>query len=226
MTQEIKTITLSLPYRLGSVNCYLINTINGFILVDTGNSNKQAELEKELESAGCKPGDLKLIILTHGDFDHIGNAAYLRKKFGSKIAMHSNDSGMAEKGDMFWNRRKSNIIVKMVAPFFYGFGKSRRFTPDFYIGDGFSFSEYGFNAKVISIPGHSSGSIGIMTTGGNLICGDLFENTDKPKLNPIMDNLEMANRSIEILKNLKVDIIYPGHGKPFTMDAFLTRLSN
>jgi len=27
-----------------------------------------------------------LIVLTHGDFDHIGNAAYLSKKFGAKIA--------------------------------------------------------------------------------------------------------------------------------------------
>ncbi|RLI67201.1 hypothetical protein DRO91_10540, partial [Candidatus Heimdallarchaeota archaeon] len=31
-------------------------------------------LERELEKAGCKPGDLKLVVLTHGDFDHTGNA--------------------------------------------------------------------------------------------------------------------------------------------------------
>jgi glyoxylase-like metal-dependent hydrolase (beta-lactamase superfamily II) len=76
MTQEIKTITLSMPFRFGSVNCYLIKTGLGYILIDTGNSNKQAELEKELEGVGCKPGNLKLIILTHGDFDHIGNAVH------------------------------------------------------------------------------------------------------------------------------------------------------
>jgi len=43
---EIKVITLLLPYRLGSVNCYLVETDTGFVLIDTGGSNKRAELEK------------------------------------------------------------------------------------------------------------------------------------------------------------------------------------
>jgi len=30
MPQEIKTISLSLPYRLGSVNCYLTETNTGY----------------------------------------------------------------------------------------------------------------------------------------------------------------------------------------------------
>ena len=217
MIQEIKTIKLSMPYRLGSVNCYLIKTGIGYILIDTGNSNKQAELEKKLESLGCKLGKLKLIILTHGDFDHIGNAAYLRKKLGGQITMHSDDSGMAENGNMFWNRKKSNIIVKMVAPVLFGFGKSWRFRPDFYIEDGFEFAEYGFDTKVVHIPGHSMGSIAIMTINGDLIGGDLFTNIKKPELNSIMDDLEAANLSIEKLRNLEINTVYPGHGKPFPM---------
>jgi hydroxyacylglutathione hydrolase len=57
-------------------------------LIDTGCSSQRANLEKELGSAGCKPGNLKAIVLTHGDFDHSGNASYLGKKFGTKMAMH------------------------------------------------------------------------------------------------------------------------------------------
>jgi hydroxyacylglutathione hydrolase len=105
MFTKIKTINLLLPYKLGSVNCYFIETDAGYILIGTGGSNKRTDLEKELESAGCKPGYLKLIVLTHGDFDHTGNAAYLRKKFGTKIAMHNGDSGMVEHGNIFWNRK-------------------------------------------------------------------------------------------------------------------------
>ncbi len=101
MQQEIKTIRLLLPYRLSSVNCYLIKTDTGYILIDTGYSNKRTNLEKEFESAGCRPGNLKLIVLTHGDYDHAGNARYLREKYGTKIAMHNGDSGMVERGDMF-----------------------------------------------------------------------------------------------------------------------------
>ena len=220
MTQEIITIELSMPYRLGSVNCYLINTGIGYILIDTGSSNKQTELEKELESLGCKPGNLKLIILTHGDFDHIGNAAYLRKKFDAKIAMHYDDSGMAEKGNMFWNRKKSKIIVKMIAPVLFGFGKSRRFRPDNYIEDGFDFSEYGFDAKAVHIPGHSRGSIGILTMNGELICGDLLININKPGFNSLIDDLETADLSVEKLRNLEINTVYPGHGNPFHMKLF------
>jgi len=220
MSTEIKTISLSLPYKLGSVNCYLIETDTCCILTDTGCSNKRTDLEKELESAGCKPGNLKLIVLTHGDFDHTGNAAYLRKKFGTKIAMHNDDSGMAERGNMFWNRKKGNILLGMIARILFGFGKKERFKPDLYIEDGYNLSEYGFDANVLHIPGHSKGSIGILTADGDLFCGDLLENTDKPVLSSIIDDLAAANASVEKLKSLKINTVYPGHGKPFPMELF------
>ena len=114
MLQEIKTINLLLPYHLGSVNCYLIETDTGYILIDTGSSNKRTDLEKELESAGCQPGYLKLIVLTHGDFDHTGNAAYLRKKFGTTIAMHRSESEVVESGDMMLSRKGRHILTRII----------------------------------------------------------------------------------------------------------------
>lgn len=221
MSTEIKTISLLLPYKLGSVNCYLIATDTGYMLIDTGGSNKRIDLEKELESSGCKPGYLKLIVLTHGDFDHTGNAAYLREKFGAIIAMHHGDSGMVEHGDMFWSRRKGNILLGMIARILFGFGKKERFKPDLSIEDGYNLSDYGFDAKVLYIPGHSKGSIGILTAAGDLFCGDLLENTDKPSLGSIIDDSITANASVEKLKKLKANAVYPGHGKPFPMDVFM-----
>ena len=221
MPQEINIINLSLPLNLGSVNCYLVKNESGNILIDTGGSNKRHDLETELESAGCQPGNLNLIVLTHGDFDHTGNAAYLRNKFTTKIAMHSDDSGMAEQGDMFWNRNKPNFLIKIMTPILLRFPKSDWFNADIFIEDGFDLSEYGFNAKVISIPGHSRGSIGILTANHDLFCGDLLENTNQPALNSIMDDVETANASVEKLKNYKINTVYPGHGEPFAMDDFL-----
>ena len=84
---EINTLTTPFVFNV-SVNCYLVRTSDGFILIDTGRTNKRGVIEKELEKAGCQPENLALIVLTHGDFDHCGNAAYLRKKFGTQIAMH------------------------------------------------------------------------------------------------------------------------------------------
>ena len=104
MAPEIKTICLALPLRLGTVNCYLAKTTSGYVLIDTGPSNRRADLEAKLARAGCTPGTLDLILLTHGDFDHTGNAAYLAKTFDVEIAMHAGDWGMAQRGDMFAGR--------------------------------------------------------------------------------------------------------------------------
>jgi hydroxyacylglutathione hydrolase len=227
--QDVKIITLSLPFKLGTVNCYLVETDTGFVLIDTGSSNRRTELEGELTGAGCKPGNLKLIVLTHGDFDHTGNAAYLREKFGAKIAMHRDDSGMAERGDMFWNRSSGNTLIRLMAPILFRFSKSDRFRPDFYIEEGDDFSEYGFDAQVLSIPGHSKGSIGILTAGGDpsngsgqaLFCGDLLENSTEPATNSIMDDSAACAASLEKLQGFEINTVYPGHGKPFAMDSFL-----
>lgn len=218
MTLEIKTI------NLGGVNCYLVKAGDGYILIDTGFSSKRAYLEKELESAGVIHGNLTLIILTHGDSDHADNSAYLREKYGAKITMHLDDSGMVENGDMSWNRKskpdKISITFRIMTKIFSGLNKPgsfNTFKPDFYIGEGQSLSEYGFSAEVLHLPGHSKGSIGILTTGGELFCGDLFYNFAGFQF---IDDLADFNASINKLKNFKIKTVYPGHGKPFPMRSF------
>ena len=218
--QEIETITLSLPLKMGTVNCYLGKTDTGYILIDTGSSNQRGVLESELESAGCRPGNLDLVVLTHGDFDHAGNAAYLGKTFGAKIAMHEDDAGMVERGDMLWNRQTGNVLLRWLSPILFGFGKQKRFTPDLFVEDGSDLSAHGFDARIVDLPGHSKGSIGILTAGGDLFCGDLLENTAKPALNSIMDDLMAANASVEKLAGMGIKTVYPGHGSPFSMDMF------
>src|SRR5665647_2425460 len=95
-------------------NCFLVQAEGGFVLIDTGVAYKRAAVERELEKAGCRAGDLKLIVLTHGDSDHADNAAFLRKKYGAPIAMHPNDAGMVRRGDMSHSRKtKPDRITTM-----------------------------------------------------------------------------------------------------------------
>jgi hydroxyacylglutathione hydrolase len=218
---NIKTIITMMPFKFGSVNCYLVENNANYVLIDSGSSNQRDELVKEIEKAGCKPRNLKLIVITHGDFDHTGNAAYLRNKFDVKIAMHNDDVKMAEHGDMFSNRKKPNILIRKIIPLVFGFGKRKRFKPDILIEEGDDLFEYGISAKIISIPGHSKGSVGILLENGDFFCGDLFENLAGPSLNSIMDDMVAAKASIERLKRLDTKTIYPGHGKPFTMEQYI-----
>ncbi len=79
MMHEIQIIPLKVP-------CYLVKTSSGFFLIDTGDSSDCANLEKALGQAGVTPENLKLVLLTHGDFDHTG-ICILQQTYGAKIAM-------------------------------------------------------------------------------------------------------------------------------------------
>ena len=195
-------------------NCYLVKTSGGYVLIDTARKSKRKQLEKVMRDCGCGAKDLSLIILTHGDFDHTGICAYLREKYGVPILLHLDDFGMVERGDMFWNRQSGNKVMRRLVNLFFGITK---FSPDFPADEDFDLTQYGLDARILSIPGHSKGSIGILTSGGDLFCGDLLMNTGKPTLGSIIDDREAADASVQRLKTLKVKTVYPGHGKPFPM---------
>ena len=221
MTATIKKITTPFAFNI-SVNSYLIRAKQGYILIDTGMPKQRSAIERELTCTGCHPGDLKLIILTHGDIDHCGNAAYLRQTFDAPIAMHYDDSGMVERGDMFWNRKHPKHFIRVLFGIFFGLKKSDRFKPDLYVEEGYRLSNYGFDATVLYIPGHSRGSIGILTDTGSLFCGDLLGNLQEPELWSIIDDPAAANSSIEKLIRLTINTVYPGHGNPFPMEQFIS----
>jgi len=223
MSLEIHTVTTPFIFHF-TVNCYLVKTQTGFVLIDTAKADKREFIENTLDELGCKPGDLKLIILTHGDFDHCGNAAYLREKYHTKITLHEADRGMVEYGDMFWNRKQPNFLVKLMMRLLFRLSHPDRFKPDFYIKEGDNLAEYGFDAEVIELPGHSRGSIGLLTADGNLFCGDLLANVGKPDVWSIMDDHTACHVSVEKLKGKPIDMIYPGHGQPFPLHEFLKNI--
>jgi glyoxylase-like metal-dependent hydrolase (beta-lactamase superfamily II) len=68
-------------HRLGSdiVNIYLVQDAAGVTIVDAGMPGNWRELEPELRLMGCSLADVRGIVLTHGDSDHIGFAERLRQ---------------------------------------------------------------------------------------------------------------------------------------------------
>lgn len=184
-------------------------------MIDTGPSSKRISLEDELEKEGCKVGDLKLILITHGDSDHAGNAAYLRQKYGTQIALHPDDEGMVQTGNMSHNRKVNLLVRILFALPIIKLNKSDRFKGDIDTDDGFDLGDYGLIARIIHIPGHSKGSIGIIAADGDFYCGDIFSNTDKPVLNSIMDDLDAAHSSMRKLEKLDINLVYLGMGIHF-----------
>ena len=224
MHEEIKSISLLLPDHLGSVNCYLVNTPVGFILIDTGYPGIRVKLEKQLEDAGCLRGGLLLIILTHGDGDHSGNAKYLREKFGGKIAIHPFEAATVEHGDSTQSRTRNRFqrvldpVVLALFSIFFNLGKPEKFEPDLLVDEGFDIAPFGWPARVIHLPGHSRGSIGVLSAKGELFCGDLLWNRRKLGPQPMVDNKADFQASLERLFQLDITTVYPGHGAPFSME--------
>ena len=200
------------------VNAYLLETGSGFVLVDTGMRSQRASLERRLSDAGCTRGALKLMFITHGDFDHIGNAAHLQREFDAPIAMHRNDADMAANGDMFAGRQSPGWFARRILPLLVRLPETHRFEPGVLLDEGFDLAGYGLpDSQVLLVPGHSSGSVALLLEDGSLFCGDVLENRSEPKLGSIMDDVPAAQRSVERLQTLSVATVYPGHGAPFPM---------
>jgi hydroxyacylglutathione hydrolase len=231
MKQEITRIDLE------GVNCYLVKAGDGFVLFDTGGhltidkqfTNRRERLEAALDKAGCKPGDIKLVILTHGDNDHTANAAYLKDKYKLKIAMHKGDLELVENPvleKVMESFRYRSVMLKLVFLLLKNRIKKvtvkilkdfEKFTPDFFIDETFDLSEYGMAAKILHIPGHTAGSIGILTNEGDLISGDTFVNNGKPSSAPNACDFKKLAASIGRLKKMNIKAVYPGHGEPYTL---------
>ena len=223
MSQEIQTISL------GGTNCYLVKTDRVHILIDTCFPFHRSKLEMELDRHGCNPGALVLVILTHGDIDHSGNCAFLHEEYGAKIAMHEGDSEMCMKDGM--TRERGEVPADLPLPLMmlwlakglltFALGQVRwrkpfdRFEPDLLLEDGQSLVEFGFDAEILHTPGHSVGSISVLTGEGDLICGDMFS-TVWGRIIKSTDEDEVAR-----LKELGVGTVYPGHGSPFSMERLV-----
>jgi glyoxylase-like metal-dependent hydrolase (beta-lactamase superfamily II) len=210
------------------VNAFLIKVIDGFILIDTGLAMYWKELEHELVAAGCLPGNLKLVIITHGDLDHTGNCLKLQEKYKCKVAIHKDDSFQAENG--IFVKRKIRTFTGRIFVMIRRLKRRGKFTfekfkPDIYLTEGQKLTEYGLDATVIHIPGHTKGSIGIITDDGILFAGDIFTNRKKPDLATYIENTRDLENSYARLKTMQIKTIYPGHGKPFGIEQIARKIA-
>jgi hydroxyacylglutathione hydrolase len=212
--------------NLGFVNAYLLRSREGFILVDTGLPGRWDALHGRLTAAGCSPGLLKLVVLTHADLDHSGNCARLRESYAVPIAAHPLESaalgsGVSPKRTI---RSASGKILFGLFRIFRRIGRGptgfRPIKPDVLLQDGQSLDGYGLAARVIHLPGHTRGSIALLTEEGELIAGDFYTNRKKPGVSPYVESFEEYRRILEKVKQLAgaIKTVYPGHGTQFSAD--------
>jgi metallo-beta-lactamase class B len=77
---------------------YLITTTQGHILINTGVNDSVAPIRTNVEALGFKLADVKLLLATHGHWDHVGAMAELKRLTGAPMYMHEGDADMLETG--------------------------------------------------------------------------------------------------------------------------------
>lgn len=195
----------------GSVNAFLIKEKSHAVLVDTGLSGYAEKIYDV-----CKDSHVKCIILTHGHIDHIQNTAVLSKRLNVPIAVGIGDEDLVN-DNMVQSMYGRGAIGKILCYFSQKSIKSNpieKFIPTIFLKDGDSLERFGIKGKILGLPGHTKGSIGINVEQRDLIVGDSLMNMLKPTISLLYENkmqLELSARKISDLGNR---FIHFGHGKP------------
>ncbi|MCI9413913.1 MAG: MBL fold metallo-hydrolase [Clostridiales bacterium] len=220
---------------LGGVNAWLVKGTAGWVLFDTGGhlvmdrdfDGRRDILRGELEQAGCRPDDLRLIVLTHGDVDHGGNAAWLRETYGAPVALHPGDRPLVEQPGVEEMMESFHYRSPLMRLFFRLMKRTIQrvmektradftpFTPDVALLEGMSLAEYGLEGELIYLPGHTPGSVGYRLSDGTLIAGDTLVNNGHPSPAPNAWDFERLDDSIRRLSSKDIRRVCPGHGAPF-----------
>lgn len=194
----------------GNVNCYIVADNGRAILIDTGRTKYR---EKILEK--CKEFHVSLIVLTHGHMDHCQNAAYLAGALQIPIAMSEKDINLIPD-----NRKQplsaKTLLGKMVLSVsLSSFEKDslETFEPAIYLKNGDDLSDYGIEAEIEELPGHTKGSIGVKMED-SLFVGDALMNMFYPTISMLYTEEQEMLESARYISELGEKTIYFGHGKP------------
>jgi hydroxyacylglutathione hydrolase len=219
------------PIRLGFDCCYVIQD-EGTIMIDGGVANKAKDFRKALETIPVAAEDIQLIVLTHGHFDHVSSARDIKEITGAKIAMHRLDKDRLETpltqmpaGVGVWGS-----VLRMMLSALRPFVHIPPAEVDVVLGDeGLALSDFGVSGKVIYTPGHTAGSVSVLLDAGDAFVGDLAMNAFPLRLSPglpvLADDIHTVRESWKYLLELGAQTVYPGHGKPFPIDAIRKALA-
>ena len=191
-------------YMLDSSKGSYVYLIKGeeTVLIDTGLSFKRKGILKEIESIGIALTDIKHILITHSDIDHIGNLFLLQELTGAKVWASREDIPIIY-GDMDRSSFKKYLkyIFKIKVP--------ENINP--YIpGESVS------GIEMIPTPGHTQGHV-CLRYQDVLFLGDILENkngTLRPYPKAWNWNNEVLLESIKKIADLPVKWLCPAHGMP------------
>jgi metallo-beta-lactamase class B len=199
------------------IGVYLITTPAGHILLDGGMPGTAPLVEASIRKLGFKPEDIRLLLVSHAHFDHVGSLAALKKLTGASIEAMAGDDELLKSGG------KTDYV--------FADNPRLHFEPvtvDRVLKDGDVVTLGGITLTARHTAGHTRGNTTWMTTieesGSSykvVFAGSATVNPGTRLVrNPSYPGiLEDYRHSLDLLETLKPDIFLAGHGVFFDFEG-------
>lgn len=185
-------------------NCYIVGDpgTREAIVIDPGD-----DADRLAESLAAKELTVTAIVATHAHFDHIVAAERLRALTGAPFYLHAEDKPL-----LAWMQESGRLFLGMELP------PPPEVDTEAREGDRLQAGSVGL--EVVHTPGHSPGSISLITNGavfsGDTLFAGSIGRTDLPGgdtqalLDAVKDKLFRLDGGL---------VVYPGHGPATTLGA-------
>ncbi len=193
-----ENIYLIINKKIFNSNTYIFkNSINNdCIIIDPGFDTEL--IDKNIQDNNLKPS---AVISTHGHFDHIGSADFLKKKYNIPFYLHERDMKISQSANFYLKVAQLNYNITTPKPDILFKGEHNLIMIN------------NINIEIFNFPGHSPGSC-ILKIDKNLFSGDIFYKNglgagSVPKEDPLL-----LKQSLLKIFDLFYDddYILPGHG--------------
>lgn len=206
----------------GIVNTYLIVEPDGLTLIDTGLAGNFKTIMKYIASLGKQPADLKRIILTHSDGDHVGALADLKAATGARacttpIEAHAIEAAHPSR-DLKVKGVQALLFKYIAGPLF----KTKPAHVDDFIDDGDVLPILG-GLRVVATIGHTPGHISLYAPAHKILFGGDSMTSTKSGLRcsggmNTWDEAK-AKEAVRIQAALGAEMVCVGHGPVVTNAA-------
>ena len=202
-------------------NPYLLIDPDGLTLIDAGLPGSHRKILRYLASLGYAPGDLKRILITHADFDHVGGLAPLKAATGARVFASPVEAQAMAEGHSSRALKPRSVIVKLLFNLMTSLFKPASIQADELLSDGQTLPVLG-GLRVVETPGHTPGHISLFApSAGILFCGDSIVSGESGlRGSSGANNWDQARSDESVRKQaaLGAHILCSGHG-PVVMDA-------
>ena len=214
-------------HRIGNdiVAAYVVEAPEGITVIDAGLPGHWRDLRAEVAAMGRSLHDIRGVVLTHGDSDHLGFAERLRADHGVAVYVHAADADRAGGGDKPKVAMGPMRLGATMGFFAYALRKggvrTRYVSEVIEVADGDVLPLPG-SPVVIGMPGHSPGSIAVhvpfvdaVFVGDALTTRHVLTGRRGIQPAPFTDEPAVALDSLDRLSDIHAAWILPGHGAPW-----------